>query len=271
MFIKRTITSIFGIFATLSIIIYADSVLFSFFISLICSIGMFEWIKLCSKEKEKIMPFFLFYLFFLIIVFIILYKYPFFYSLNKKYFFILNSFLFTISMLFVSKIKKFLKIFEKKNLKILLGILIIINFFYSITNFAFEYKEYKIFFIYMLTIIWCMDTFSYIVGSLLGKIRICPNVSPNKTYEGLLGGIFLTEIVNLVLKKIVVFSHERKSFISVFLILIVSFFGDIFISKIKRIKKVKNSGSIFPGHGGVLDRIDSILCTFPIVINFMYF
>jgi phosphatidate cytidylyltransferase len=110
------------------------------------------------------------------------------------------------------------------------------------------------------------DIFAYFVGSNFGKFHISPSISPNKTLEGLIGGL----IGNMLFGFLISYSLN----ISYWCVLIcfvggiLAFYGDLFISFLKRDKSIKDTGNILPGHGGVLDRIDSHLLATPIMLIF---
>ncbi|MBP9837484.1 MAG: CDP-archaeol synthase [Proteobacteria bacterium] len=128
-------------------------------------------------------------------------------------------------------------------------------------------------YIYWLLITVCTtDSFAYFTGKLFGKNKITPRISPNKTIEGLIGGIIAAITVASVFKIYFNINLTNTAYIIFTLILIVvSIFGDLFESYIKRIYNKKDSGTILPGHGGVLDRIDSIIFCAPILLFVEYF
>ena len=118
--------------------------------------------------------------------------------------------------------------------------------------------------------LWINDTMAYIVGSLIGKTPLTA-ISPKKTWEGTIGGIILSVVVVTLLGVYVV---EGEAYYYILISLIASVagtFGDIFESKLKRLAGVKDSGHIMPGHGGFLDRFDSLLFAIPAVWIFCYF
>lgn len=115
---------------------------------------------------------------------------------------------------------------------------------------------------------WASDTFAYFAGRLWGKRRIVPNISPNKTLEGFIGGFIGTIVVGLIYSYFTGLTMGLGAVLSV-LIGIAAPLGDLFESKLKRISGVKDSGSILPGHGGVLDRFDSILFVAPVLFFFL--
>lgn len=113
------------------------------------------------------------------------------------------------------------------------------------------------------------DTFAYFVGVLFGKHKLCPNISPNKTIEGSLGGI-LGCLISVALFALY-FKLDNVLSISIMSIIlsVMSQIGDLTASSIKRAVNIKDYGNLMPGHGGVLDRFDSILFTTPIVYYYI--
>lgn len=119
----------------------------------------------------------------------------------------------------------------------------------------------------MLVIIWGADVGAYFAGKALGKTKLAPVVSPNKTWEGAIGGLILAVIVGSVVASLLPLTLNWLQFI-VFLVLMValSVFGDLFESMLKRQAKIKDSSNILPGHGGLLDRLDSTLSVAPFFV-----
>jgi len=119
--------------------------------------------------------------------------------------------------------------------------------------------------------VWVSDTFAYIFGKFFGKNKMTP-ISPNKTWEGLVGGMLLTAIFELLF--LTYYNDVALWYDAViygFLLSIVSTFGDLFQSLWKRSLGLKDSGKLIPGHGGILDRIDSQLLAAPFTIAFWAF
>lgn len=113
----------------------------------------------------------------------------------------------------------------------------------------------------LLFIIWAADVGAYFSGQWLGRTPLAPKISPKKTWEGVIGGILLATLITLILSR---FTPLAVSPVLQLLLLTVvtvmsSIGGDLFISIHKRSVKLKDAGRIFPGHGGVLDRFDSLL------------
>lgn len=120
--------------------------------------------------------------------------------------------------------------------------------------------------LYGLFIVWGTDTGAFMLGRYFGKHKLAPNISPGKTIEGLIGGLLLAIIVAAIgawLLRIPL-NHWPNLLIIAILVSLASVIGDLFESMIKREAGVKDSGDWLPGHGGLLDRIDSLLCAIPV-------
>jgi phosphatidate cytidylyltransferase len=127
----------------------------------------------------------------------------------------------------------------------------------------------------LFVLIWTNDTFAYLVGKSIGKHKLFERVSPKKTIEGFLGGVVFAILAGFLISKFYIQPNPAFSNKSVLIwtiiAIIVSVFGtigDLIESKFKRIAGVKDSGSIMPGHGGILDRLDSVIFVAPIIFLF---
>ena len=153
---------------------------------------------------------------------------------------------------------------------ILLGIVYIGMPFTLLNVITFEDNLYQpniAFGILLLT--WMSDTGAYLVGSSLGKTPLFPRISPKKTWEGTLGGILITCLVALIIS---VLFEELRLIDWVIVATLVAIFaplGDLTESMLKRSLKVKDSGSLLPGHGGFLDRFDAFIFLLPFVAAYL--
>lgn len=121
--------------------------------------------------------------------------------------------------------------------------------------------------LYAMLLVWCADSGAYFAGRAFGKYKLAPNVSPKKTYEGLVGGLLLCAVVIFAVATYVIDLADDKLvpfFVLSLFAVGISVLGDLFESMIKRKAGVKDSGNILPGHGGLLDRIDSLMATVPL-------
>ena len=117
-----------------------------------------------------------------------------------------------------------------------------------------------------LSIIWLADIGAYFVGRSFGKHKLAPSISPEKTIEGVIGGLALVAIVTLVAQRYYPVLPIIWLLPSTLLVAFVSVGGDLYESRLKRIEDIKDSGDILPGHGGILDRIDSALVGLPVFV-----
>ena len=164
----------------------------------------------------------------------------------------------------------FKKIFRKHKSKFVLSYLILIvylSFCLPQLYFFITYDNNKLIFIYLLSVCIMTDLGGYIFGKFFrGKKLI--KISPNKTYSGLIGSYILSNIVFVYFY--LKFNFSYSFLIITFLVCSISQIGDLFISYLKRKAKVKDTGVLLPGHGGILDRIDGIIFALPIGINLLY-
>ena len=147
--------------------------------------------------------------------------------------------------------KKFYKVY---------GFIFLIISFYSFYELSIE--AFEVLFVVLICI--STDVGGYVFGKIFKGPKIT-KISPNKTYAGMIGGYFLSFILLLVIINVI---NNQESFIKLFFVTLlissVSQVGDIIVSYFKRLSKIKNTGNLIPGHGGLLDRIDGMIFAFPI-------
>lgn len=117
-------------------------------------------------------------------------------------------------------------------------------------------------------LIWTNDTFAYLVGKSIGKTKLLEKISPKKTIEGLLGGIVFAIIGSFIISQYYIQESAFKWIVTALLVGVFGTIGDLIESKFKRVANVKDSGNIMPGHGGILDRLDSVIFVAPYIYLF---
>lgn len=114
----------------------------------------------------------------------------------------------------------------------------------------------------LFVLIWCSDTFAYVSGKLFGKNKMFEAVSPGKTWEGFIGGLLLTLGFSVLLSHYFDIPY-KVNIVVAFCSVVFGTLGDLVESMLKREFKIKDSGNILPGHGGILDRFDALLISLP--------
>jgi len=143
----------------------------------------------------------------------------------------------------------------------------------SLLVFIKEFNGGTFWIIWLLFVVFANDTGAFYTGTFFGKRALSPNISPNKTIEGSLGGMAAAMVIGFIFCQIF-FDDLSLAFLTVpasFLIAISGQIGDLFESAMKRASNIKDSGRILPGHGGMLDRIDGLLLAIPVLYVYLVF
>ena len=165
------------------------------------------------------------------------------------------------------------KIHFSKISEVFISVIYVLVSFTSMSLIRYLNRDFGLFFVILVFLIpWMSDTFAYLVGMILGKHKLIPEVSPKKTVEGAIGGVVFSAIVCLIygVGLDLFFAHIKVHYYILFvfgaILAVVSQLGDLVASLIKREYGVKDYGKIFPGHGGVMDRFDSVLAVSTILM-----
>lgn len=130
-----------------------------------------------------------------------------------------------------------------------------------------SFEPWVIFSIFLL--VWSNDTFAYLIGKSFGKRKLFKSVSPNKTIEGFFGGLIGTIIISFIIFKYTLLFNFGIWVVLAILVTVFGTLGDLIQSKFKRNADVKDSGIMMPGHGGLYDRLDSVLFASPVLFTFL--
>ena len=166
-----------------------------------------------------------------------------------------------LSLGFIS-IYEMWNILEKKSILPLVFVSLPFILLISLTGVKNDFDPLLVLYILILT--WTFDSFAYLFGSRYGRNKILPKISPKKSWEGFFGGYISTLIISFILM-----NYESKLLeeyiIIAFILPVTATVGDLIASYYKRKSNVKDYGKIIPGHGGIIDRLDAIFITIPVV------
>ena len=278
----RIITGLILAVVAILAIFVLPNIYFNIFIGLIIFLGSLEWCALySSNNKKNLLWSILLFIIIAVVSNVLLYysgysdKHP--HELinhnNLIKFILYLSLLLWVCVffgMFIFKKIKHWRWVKSKYIALPLGLMILVPIWLG----AFITHEIKPLLLFYIVICVSMtDVAAYFFGKYLGKNKLCPNFSPKKTIEGLFGGVIVAELLAIVLGYL--FFHKEFPSILVlsiimFIVIILSVVGDLFESIIKRSLGVKDSGNILPGHGGVLDRIDSLIAALPVAVSLMF-
>ena len=248
------------------ILLFISSILFSQYTYLILT-SIFGF--LCIWEFSKIINLkgFASYIIFALLLFLILQRqesYPVVLILGIT----LLSGIYFLYQLFAKKVTTFRNDREKLGLTIRyvifsMAFLILLPFYDNV------FHPYLM--ISILSIIWVNDSFAFLVGKNIGKNKLFVSVSPNKTIEGFLGGLVFALLASLFISKYNTSFSMLNWLVIGFIVSVFGTLGDLIESKFKRQANIKDSGNLMPGHGGILDRLDSLLFVAPFVYLYINF
>lgn len=256
---KRIISAIVMLMIFIPLLLLGN-IYYAIFSSILGLIGLYELLK-----EEKNIPIYMRVLAYLIVLYLILYNRSNLY-LDDFYplFAIIIIFLIVAFSVIINNNRK--KYNFKEAITLLFDIFLIgilFHCFLRIRLIGFE------------TVLFCFvisamtDTFAYLGGTLWGKRKLIPSVSPNKTVEGSITGSIVGTIISCIYYYFVISQNNMLVMVPLtFFLTIVSQMGDLFFSSIKRYYKIKDFSKLIPGHGGVLDRLDSTLF---VILGFMLY
>lgn len=259
--LTRAISAIIAVFTIYLLYYFFHSTGFKILIALGAFIGSFELMKILFKESDSKSNKFVFYIL-LVSVFILSSFFP----ANAAIIFAFFSISYMLfSMLILHKFEDLneLNLFQAKS---------VLGFFYMglLPSFMIRILDLPnglVWINFLMAVVFSGDIGAYLTGITMGKRKIMPTISPKKTVEGSLGGIVFSLLASLVIQSYFLTHINLISlFVLTFATSIVAQFGDFFESVLKRVAEVKDSGSIMPGHGGILDRVDGILFAAPVVL-----
>lgn len=248
------------------VLIFISAILFSkeSYMALIAFFGFVAVWELSKMIQLKSIGAYLLFGFSLFLII----KRPYNYAINIILAINIASSLFLIFQLFKKKEIKFKT--ERDKLGLTIRYLIFSFCFLILLPFVNEeYRPYIM--ISILILIWVNDSFAFLVGKNLGKTKLFVSVSPKKTIEGFIGGFVFSLVAAYFISRLNNDFSLLNWFIIATIVSVIGTIGDLVESKLKRQAKIKDSGNIMPGHGGILDRLDSLLFAAPFVYLYINF
>jgi phosphatidate cytidylyltransferase len=263
--VQRLLTAAALIPLVVWLVLFSPNIAFTIVLSLIILMGGFEWAMLSGIENKvyKIV----------VTLFILLVSHSMNLlgevELNTLMLFSLGFWLIVVTLL-IFKPKAMIEVPLNLPMMLILGQFVIGTVYISLNQIRHGFEQGPSLLMYLLLLIWIADSGAYFAGRAFGKYKLAPVISPGKSLEGVAGGLcaclvfsyFGAEYFNID-------GTVTFIFLSIF-IAFISVYGDLFESLMKRRADVKDSGNILPGHGGILDRIDSLIAASPVFVACLF-
>ena len=254
----RIISAVIGLPLMISTLIIGGK-FFYLFVFLLSAVGLYEYYRAFSNTDYKPTPWIG-------------------YSVTIMYYFLIsisyNSFITLSILIFIALLLTFLDTIKKgyNILNVAVTVLGVIYVSYLFSNLIFIYNKTSGNILVWLPFLtaWFSDTGAYFVGNIFGKTKLAPNISPNKTVEGSIGGLAFSIIASMLFSKFLLAMTPIKDAVLLGIIVgVVAQVGDLSASLLKRYCNTKDFSNIIPGHGGILDRFDSALFSFPVAYYYI--
>ena len=270
MLIHRILTALILIPLVIIALFFAPLSIFSYLMIAVCGMAAWEWTNFLAITKPLNKVVFTFFVVMLLsLIYLIpnteLIKYRLF-----NYIICLSIIWWLVALLLVIGYPKSAKYWSNSLvIKLLFAFFILVPFFISMIelrsiNYTLNTYTGAVWLLYVFVVVWATDTGAYFVGRTLGKRKLAAKVSPGKTIEGFLGGVGSAILISIFVYLTGYFQLSFTAFIlSSLLAILVSVLGDLTESMFKREAGIKDSGNLIPGHGGILDRIDSLTAAVP--------
>jgi phosphatidate cytidylyltransferase len=259
---QRLITAAVMITVLLGAIFLLPWLLFDTFMALILLMGAWEWTRLAGLESR--LARYGYVLFIFALLYLVLHL-----PATIRPIVILPAIpWWIIAFILVTQYPASAKWWNHKPVLLVFGILLLLPGWAALVHLSLQ-QNYRIWIVICLTMIAFADSGAYFTGRKLGRTPLAPAVSPNKTWEGVFGGMLASALLALVVQAaFTVAAPPHPAIIALAAIAIAasSVVGDLFESMMKRQRDIKDSGNLLPGHGGILDRLDSITAALPIFV-----
>jgi len=245
---------------------------FAIFIAAIATIGAWEWANIAGYQKNwsRIL--------YAVVVFVALYVSARFLKVHEEYliyYLAAGTLWWVVAFALVKQYPGGTDIWAARPIRALLGLCVLIPMWVGFMHLKTQ-PHSSLLIVYVMLIVWGADTGAYFAGRKWGNSKLAPHVSPGKSWAGFWGGLVTTMVVALIFAACVDRWVDPMSVQEVLVLLgitvvtmVISVLGDLVESMMKRHRGIKDSSSLLPGHGGVLDRIDSMAAAVPVFSFFM--
>ena len=270
MLIQRLLAAIVLIPLVIILLFFTQLSVFAYIMIAVVGIAAWEWSQFLhiTNKYSRLM-----FAFFIAVILALLYFMPISFELKSKLYNIILSLSiiwWLVALYLVMSYPKTIHYWSNIAVKLFFAFFTLFPFFISVI--ALRSIDYQsncytgaILLLYIFVLVWTTDTGAYFAGRTFGKRKLAPKVSPGKTVEGFIGGVSVALLISLVVYYSNLFNLKLNAFfISSFFAILASVLGDLTESMFKREAGIKDSGNLIPGHGGILDRIDSLTAAVPI-------
>lgn len=258
--VMRIIVALILIPIALLLIIKAHSHIFLTVIALISLLGTYEFIKIMKNENIRLytplmwvssvlVPFLIYFLGF---------------TAFTAYAFVILFILFLLKMFSSNPVEKVMEEVSY-NFFAVMFVPFMLTFMALLKEIGYEWVLFLCF------VVWASDSFAYFAGVAFGKHKLIPKVSPGKSVEGLIGGTIGALIIGALFNYYLLQENWIIMAVIIIDVIVAGIIGDLIESMIKRSANVKDSGSLLPGHGGILDRFDSLMIAGPVLYFYLIF
>lgn len=254
---QRLITAIILLPLVLAGIFYLPPFAFQWLCAAVILFAAWEWTLLMGLKKA------LHRIGFLILLLALMFVEE---HMQARAIFTVAIFWWVLALFWITQYPQHTKLWSNKFILTILGVEVLLPCWLGMVLIREQHSSLALLFLFM--IVWAADSGGYFVGRAIGKHKLLPKVSPGKTIEGVIGGVVTTLIMASVFIYIFAIPQSQWGYwlALVLVTVLISVEGDLLISMLKRKQGLKDTGNILPGHGGLLDRIDSLTAAAPLFV-----
>lgn len=267
---QRVVTAVVLTVLIFSAVLFFPALGFQLFIGVFWLIASWEWSRISGITK---LPVQLLYSFFFFVLMFVVSRVP----ESHVYLMLVSLVWWLYAFYLVMVYPRHSATWSSKPVMVLSGLLVLLPSWVALMQLRLN-EHFVFLFLVLFLIVTSVDIGAFFTGRAFGKNKLAPDVSPNKTWEGFWGGVCLSMLMSVAVSLFLLTQNYLDNVLAVIpivlgcvFIAVLSVVGDLFESMCKRTRGIKDSGSILPGHGGILDRIDSVTAAVPVYILLLIF